>query len=460
MSTELWLRQIESLEAHRPSDTSVGIQVEVAADGGIRAQKPSARTFVRTRLRDVEILPTSGSWSVLQCRSERAMALVSPTPGPRRTIAAGCVEGDGWPTVDLISFASSSQQNGVLTLSELNQQGEHHLLQRSLYFFRGNVLWATSSDPGERLGPFLSQRGLLSMEQLQAALSEGPHQLMRACVDRGFVPVEQVPFLAGQFILEQVEFWVGAERGVWSFSRLDERLFLDGAVHVPATRLLVDALRRTDELRVFKHRLGPPGASYHASGDAFDTLMAEGLEPVVLEECRLLHACLGTPIQVADLMRNAGLGPFETHRALYHLLKAQLVFVKPPVRSASRPEPKVDLREVVHVHTLALNEILHEAQQNHQIQTLLEVIRAFDEQEADRWPGLPLRAQEPLVDGDVLLRRLEAYGTSALLLSETLSELLFTALLRASEALGRRKGDDLARRVRLIHRMLGGGEGF
>ena len=63
------------------------------------------------------------------------------------------------------------------------------------------------------------------------------------------------------------------------------------------------------------------------------------------------------------------------------------------------------------------------------------------------------------LEEDSVLRGVVQGAVPAEALRDALSELLFFVLYQATELLGRRRGDDLARRVKMIHNMLALGPG-
>jgi hypothetical protein len=58
------------------------------------------------------------------------------------------------------------------------------------------------------------------------------------------------------------------------------------------------------------------------------------------------------------------------------------------------------------------------------------------------------------LDEEAIYSAVDHLGLNAQGLSDALSELLFFALFQATEVLGRRRGDDLARRIKMIHGLL------
>ena len=448
MNEEGLLRQADAFEAlERVEDVEAALDLEILPDGRVHAERASAREFLRDRMRAAEVLPTAPGWTVI--RSRRGHPPRSSRLGsPREVVAAGILEGDGLPVVDVVSFLASGSQTGVLTVRSETV--------RTVYLDRGDVVWASASDPLERVGPFLAGRGRLTRAQLQAALRDGPSGVTRACVERGYLSPEEVEPLLSAYVLERFEALLRSERGMWAFARLDPAPLEESVLRRAAQGFLVEALRRIDELRVYHQRLRPD-ATYVRAAERLDEAEAiGGTGDLDLERhCARVLEALSTPSDLPELMRRTGLGPYEVARALYHLDRASAVQRgRPPRRNSRPPGPRLDPKEVIHVYGLAFEEMRAEADDAGQAGALWSVLERFLAKEAGgRFGGLRFDAEGQL-DAGALLARYEAASASADDLDEVLGELLSYALKEIGRLLGRRRGDDLARRVRLIHSML------
>ncbi len=446
-----------------PPDTSalealVGAEhrltVELLPDGRMRAPDPRARELLRDRLRHAELLDTSAEWAVVRPLFPGS----EPQPRPaREVVAAGVLGESGLALVDLVGFLASGYQTGLLTVSA----GE---VDRAIALFGGELSWASSSAADESFGEFLARRGKLTREQLTLALQqESPQGLARVCVQRGLLAADEAWSLLEAHLIDLFDRLIAAERGVWSFVRVAEGALADSRLRLSTQGLLVDALRRADELLVYRQRLRSSDAVIQRQPIDAPAQRIEALEELLVADARAVHGALTVPASVAELMRALGKSEYEVTRAAYHLIRAGVVAVLEPEQAspqsvAAAPSPG-GAREVVSVYSLAIREMFEEAARVGKASALFAATRAFLEEEARSSVYGPLLAglvvnPDGSLDEDSLVAQAERDAPASQELNEALSELLFATLAQASELLGRRRGDDLGRRVKLIHGML------
>ncbi|MEL6189228.1 MAG: hypothetical protein AAFU79_31790, partial [Myxococcota bacterium] len=237
---------------------------------------------------------------------------------------------------------------------------------------------------------------------------------------------------------------------------------------LPTQAILVDGLRRMDETQVYRQRVRDVDTMVKRrprwSSDLLGETRADlgSHSPDLPEAAETVLRALVGAASIRELMRRTGWSEFEVTRTVYHLLRADLVELVARPRTESRsslPTPS-EPREIVSIYGLALAEIMDEIQRTSRAGELLEAVNDFLEREGGAYRELlsELRLDPSgRIDAESLLVRYEMSGATPEQLIDALGELLFFALMRASEILGRRRGDDLARRVRLIHGMLRGG---
>ena len=160
-------------------------------------------------------------------------------------------------------------------------------------------------------------------------------------------------------------------------------------------------------------------------------------------------------------MRLSGMGEFEVTRQVYLLLRAGVAEITeqdtgPIPRRTTKLTRAVN--EVAEVYDLALREMVGGLEQVQKSNVMIQAARDFL---ADEATGKYAKFYQSVTigpDGGLDMPRLFAAVAEAGLdvqqLSDALSELMFFMLFTATEVLGRRRGDDLARRVKMIHGML------
>jgi hypothetical protein len=188
--------------------------------------------------------------------------------------------------------------------------------ERSVSFKDGEVRHATSSVPGERIGEVATTLGFVTAAQAEEA-TRGDRPLGKALVDAGLLSAsdlwkcfhEQVTAVFHAILLmPEGIFWLLDEEA-------SERPGAPLAVSTQA--LLMDGIRRIDEMSLFRARIPGPGAYLRRR---------EPRRPVTLQalEQQLLDLVDGHR-SVAEIATAAHLGEFDATKVLYHLAEAGYV---------------------------------------------------------------------------------------------------------------------------------------
>lgn len=443
------------------SDDDRRLIVELLPDGRMRAPEQATRDILRDRLRRAEVLPTGHGWAVLRAL---APSEVSDEKAHRQVIAAGTMEDAGLSVIDFIGFLASGYQTGVLAVSS----GD---VERAIYFHNGDVVWASSTAPDDRLGELLVTRGKLTRAQLEDVMKSGERRIGQRCVEQGLIAAHDVWTMVQAQLKEIFDRLLSMDSGVWSFARVSEDVLAESQIHMSTQGLLVDALRRLDELQVYRQRIRSADVvverkSNATSPDASNT--QEGLERLTRDlrtDGAELLAVLPASANIRTLMRLVGKSEFEVTRTVYNLLRANLVEI---VEHETGPIPRrnpvtsKEASEIVEIYSMAIREMFEEASRIHKGALLLKTTTDFlrDEASGTRFTTFykTVRlASDGSLDAACILADLENADLDPQQLSDALSEVMFFILFQATEVLGRRRGDDLARRVKMIHGMLTGG---
>lgn len=439
--------------------------VELMPDGRLRAPVQATRELLRDRLRKAEVLRTGREWAVLRTLDVAPQKVAHDPESSREVVAAGMIGEGGLSLIDFIGFLANGLQTGVLTA----MTGE---VERSVYFFRGDVVWASSSAPADRLGEFLLQRGKITREQLTIAARDGERRIGRACVDRGFLAAHELYAVVQAQLTEIFDRTLATEHGTWAFSRVSSAQLADSQIHLSTQGLLVDALRRLDELQIYRQRIrtsdvlvqrvgkGQRPQTPTSSGDTMD-LIGQMDEQLRESANQLIRVLPGTAT-IQELMRLLGKGEFEVTRLVYHLLRRGLVEIVAENESGPIPRrvstlSKTEANDVIGIYSMAIREMFSEVSRVGGTEQLAKAANAFLNDDSTNYAHL-LRActlgHDGQLDENALIGTLQGLSLGAQELSDALSELLFFVLFQATEYLGRRRGDDLARRVKLILGML------
>jgi hypothetical protein len=299
-------------------------RLQVGAEGEIVLPPSEAERLGVVRDREVEIVSARGAFAIIApARAE------SP-----RSWMAGSLEALTVPEV--VQQLSTSLRTGVLLLAFSDDgdepsadAGPEGLRRKSIYFRDGQVVYATSADPAERLGAVLVRAGRISEEELERCA-----HLVRANRPLGQILVDQGVLTAGQvyegLVLQVKEILLNAfvETG-GTFAFLEGALDEMNAVKIPErTRdLLLAGMKRVEQAEELTLALG-----------GHDTVLARAAASVrALDaaEVRLLEELDGRTVKQAA--RAAGLGYLDALRAVATLVQEGAVAARP--RSAE-PEPQ------------------------------------------------------------------------------------------------------------------------
>jgi len=257
----------------------------------------------------------AGEWRL--ARSPRDIIIirseVPETPGAILKLA-GEIKTPG-ALCDVVALIAQSAWHGELVV--LDEAGA-----RSIFFQQGNVVSAATTVPEERLGETLYRFGVVTREQLDAAVQSSASTGKRfgeSAIELEFVTAEELyPMMARQ--AEEVFYGAlqVADGMFYFYDRYDEKAMLRRH-NLNASGLLMEGARRMDEMRFFREKV--PNDSYipvaHREKRAPDEL-AEVFDQVDGKRT------------VAEIGRRTGQLEFEVTRAIFQLINGGFVFMIAP----------------------------------------------------------------------------------------------------------------------------------
>ncbi|HVO21812.1 MAG TPA: DUF4388 domain-containing protein [Anaeromyxobacter sp.] len=282
---------------------------------------------------DADALGLAGGGRGELITAHGAFALVLPARGDEPAAwFAGSLAALTVPEV--VQFLFTSLKTGVLLVASGEERGRaapapDQLRRKSIYFKDGQIVFASSSDRADRLGPVLRRAGLVSQSDLERCgrLVRGGRPLGQVLVDEGVLSSGQ---LYEGVSLQVKEILLNAfveTEGTFSFLEgvADER----NAVKLPQrTRdLLLEGMHRVDEAEALARELG-----------GREVVLARGAapaRPLTPEEQALLQA--------ADGQRNLGALALDAGLGLHRALEAAAALVRDGLlvpASAARPSQK------------------------------------------------------------------------------------------------------------------------
>ena len=412
--------------------------LDIDAHGRVVPQSDELRRALADRAGRFELLPSVGDLLVAR-RTPAAGGPAAPRP---RCILAGDLS--GFPIADFVALVHQSRLSGVLTVASAGAE-------RSISFKDGEVRSAQSSAPGERIGEVAVRLGFVTAAQVAEATEDGK-LVGKLLVDRGHLSAndlwkcfhEQVTAVFHAILLTPAGTFYLVDEGV------TDRPGAPLAVSTQA--LLMDGIRRIDEMSLFRARIPGPGAFLRRR---------EPRRPITLKppEQELLGLVDGRRT-VADVATAAHVNEFDATKILYHLAEAGYVeAVAAAAAPAAAPEARLEEigKGVNQLLRLVAAAIPAEARP-----AFLAAVRSFladgTNPLAPVWSRAP-HAADGAIDLDTLLGnvatlgpallRLEPSGDPARLLLAALREILFFYLFLAGERIAHDADEALGVAVRV-----------
>lgn len=159
---------------------------------------------------------------------------------------------------DLLYLLGVRRLTGKLTI---NANAE----EVNLFLEDGQLVLVTSTNLSLRLGRTLQRLGMVSAAQLRDALQEQDtvgfsRPLGSILLGRGWVTAEQLGRCVEEQCIDVLARVIAAEQGTFIYSRGVRAPHRTEVVPLNADRVLVEATKRTDELRTLRGLLPPPTA--------------------------------------------------------------------------------------------------------------------------------------------------------------------------------------------------------
>jgi hypothetical protein len=227
---------------------------------------------------------------------------------------AGEITGPG-ALCDVVSMVGQARWHGELVVLD-------GATSRSLFFEHGHVVGARSSVEGDRIGEVLYRYGALSREQIHDTLAAAAPDARfgEAAVKLGFVTRERLYQLLGKQAEEIVYRVLLVGEGMFYFLESFDEEQIASRQNLVVSMLLVEAVRRMDELRYFRERIP---SDKHVPVRVSDRAPPEG-------ELRAVYDAVDGQRSVAELSRAIGQGEFEATRAIFQLVQSGRVVIHTP----------------------------------------------------------------------------------------------------------------------------------
>jgi hypothetical protein len=291
---------------------------DLDAHGRLVPRTDEARRALADRAGRFVLLPSAGDLLV----ARRSPAIGGAAPRPRCILAGDLA---GFPIADFLAFVHQSRLTGVLTVAAGDAE-------RSITFQDGEVRSAHSTARGERVGEVAVRLGFATEAQVAEATA-GDAPVGKTLVDRGVLSASDLWKCLHEQVTAVFHALLLTPSG--TFFLLDEA---PGERHgtplaVNTQSLLMDGIRRIDELSLFEARIPGP--------DAF-LRRKDPPRPVTLRptENALLGLIDGRRT-LAEIATAAHLSEFDATKVLYHLAEAGYVEAATDAVASATPAERI-----------------------------------------------------------------------------------------------------------------------
>jgi hypothetical protein len=280
----------------------MALLLDIDPHGRVVPQSDEVRRTLADRAGRFLLLPSAPDLLVA-----RRTPAVGGTAALPRCILAGDLS--GFAIADFVAFVHQSRLSGVLTVAGAGAE-------RSISFKDGEVRRAASSVPGERLGEVAIRLGFASDQQVAAAMQSGK-PLGRALVDAGVIGANDLWKCFHEQVTAVFHSILLARDG--TFQLMDEDITdrPGTPLAVNTQSLLMDGIRRIDEMSLFQARIPGPRA-YLRPREPRRAITLQPSEHAVL-------ALVDGKCTVAEIATRAHLSEFDATKILYHLAEAGYV---------------------------------------------------------------------------------------------------------------------------------------
>ncbi|MGC3996586.1 MAG: DUF4388 domain-containing protein [Anaeromyxobacter sp.] len=291
----------------------MALLLDIDPHGRVAPQGDEVRRALADRAGRFALLPSAPD--LLVARRSPAAGGVAGRP---RCILAGDLA--GFPIADFVAFMHQSRLSGILTVAAGGAE-------RAIAFKDGEVRRAQSTAAGERIGEVAVRLGFATEAQVAQATAGG-RPLGKGLVDAGVLSANDLWKCFHEQVTAVFHAILLAREG--TFHMMDEEVAdrAGAPLAVSTQSLLMDGIRRIDEMSLFRARIPGPKAYLRRRAPR---------RPITLKplEQQLLDGVDGQRT-VAELATLAHLNEFDATRILYHLAEAgYLEAVEEPTAQAA-----------------------------------------------------------------------------------------------------------------------------
>ncbi|MFH1435153.1 MAG: DUF4388 domain-containing protein [Pseudomonadota bacterium] len=220
-----------------------GKTVTIDSGGFIISSDADFLKFWQDQAGEWKITSTGPGLLILERKTD-----AEPSEG-KRVLIGGEIRKEGW-LIDIISFISNSKWTGTLTVTS-------HGTKRQLFFDKAALRHATSNVRSEYLGEIMFRGNLIGRRQLDDALKKvsGERRIGEVLIRQGICTASEIFKMIYRQVEEIFYATLLLDSGYFYFTEGLEPVKLPAILSLDTQSLLLEAVKRIDEISYFKKRI-------------------------------------------------------------------------------------------------------------------------------------------------------------------------------------------------------------
>jgi len=335
----------------------------------------------------------------------------------------------------IFQLLCNDQKTGVLKVK--NEDKEIRI-----YLKDGQIIYATGSQKNDRLGHFLKSSGIISEEQLQAALIKSKVEkkaLGKILIEQGILTSRKLQENIHRQIEQMIFNLFLCDKGDFEYN--DAAINVKGMVvaKINVVSLLLEASRRIDEISILRKHIPDDALTYRLTSRVSN----KGEITLSSAELKILGLVDGQR-SIRQVIRDSGFDEYSAYKNLYSLLSSGLIEPNKEAAEALSPQPAQESNQystIIGPYDNFLRSLFRSLEAELGKQT----IAVFDEskQVAASQPYEILRNFQPKNAVDINIREISRelapipnYTDACRTLINSFNEFIFNILSKAGDLLG------------------------
>lgn len=219
------------------------------------------------------------------------------------------------PLPEVLRVIYNERRSGELTVRRATESAN---IEKHVYFERGQVVFASSSQPEDRIGETLVRYNKLSREQLEQFFSQLPpgHRLGKALVDSGILSDrELLNYVTLQFIdiIYSLFTW---KEGSYQFTSGENNAPDELKLKFSTPTIILEGMRRVNDFELVRRGIGSASKALHTTSAGRSKIQAIAFNPLELNLMNMAKE----PVDLLRVLVNCKERPEKVLQSIYGLL--------------------------------------------------------------------------------------------------------------------------------------------